>query len=91
MPTRQSRISAFFRRFAGRERLTRHSAFREPAGGHRRELRNGQFNPYNSTVLWGMAVDVLTFEFLGLAMLALCIIVLAVPSRRPPGRHVSDY
>jgi hypothetical protein len=36
-------------------------------------------------------VDALMFEFLGLAMLALCVIVLAVPSRRPPGRHVSGY
>jgi hypothetical protein len=36
-------------------------------------------------------VDALVFEFMGLAMLALCVIVLAVPnSRRPSGRHVSD-
>jgi hypothetical protein len=39
-----------------------------------------------------IAVDALVFEFLGLAMLALCIIVLAVPtSRRPSGRHASDF
>jgi hypothetical protein len=37
-------------------------------------------------------VDALVFEFMGLAMLALCVIVLAVPaSRRPPARHISDY
>jgi len=32
----------------------------------------------------GIAVDALVFEFMGLAMLALCVIVLAVPgsSRR---------
>jgi len=36
-------------------------------------------------------VELLVFEFMGLAMLALCIIVLAVPpSRRPSGRRVSD-
>jgi hypothetical protein len=36
-------------------------------------------------------VDLLVFEFMGLAMLALCVIVLAVPtSRRPSGRRVSD-
>jgi len=36
-------------------------------------------------------VDALVFEFMGLAMLALCIVVLAVPSaRQPSGRHVSD-
>jgi hypothetical protein len=37
-------------------------------------------------------VDALVFEFMGLAMLALCVIVLAVPSsRRQSGRHVRDY
>jgi hypothetical protein len=36
-------------------------------------------------------VDVLVFEFMGLAMLALCVIVLAVPARRRPSRHVGDY
>jgi hypothetical protein len=39
----------------------------------------------------GIAVDALVFEFMGLAMLALCLVVLAVPARRPRGRHVSDY
>jgi hypothetical protein len=37
-------------------------------------------------------MDALVFEFMGLAMLALCVIVLAVPSsRRPSGRHIRDY
>jgi hypothetical protein len=35
-------------------------------------------------------MDALVFEFMGLAMLALCLVVLAVPSRRPPARHTSD-
>jgi hypothetical protein len=35
--------------------------------------------------------DVLVFEFMGLAMLALCIIVLAVPGQRRPSRRVSDH
>jgi hypothetical protein len=36
-------------------------------------------------------VDALVFEFMGLAMLGLCVIVLAMPAaRRPSGRHVSD-
>jgi hypothetical protein len=40
----------------------------------------------------GIAVDALVFEFMGLAMLALCVIVLAVPSsRRPSGRRVRDH
>jgi hypothetical protein len=32
-------------------------------------------------------VDALVFEFMGLAMLALCVVVLAVPSQRSPARH----
>jgi hypothetical protein len=36
-------------------------------------------------------VDALVFEFMGLAMLALCLIVLAVPSQRQPTRRVRDY
>jgi hypothetical protein len=35
-------------------------------------------------------VDVLVFEFMGLAMLALCVIVLAVPSQQRPSRRISD-
>jgi len=38
------------------------------------------------------SVDALVFEFTGLAMLALCIIVLAMPStRQPSGRKVRDF
>jgi len=37
------------------------------------------------------AVDALVFEFIGLAVLALCVVVLAVPSRRPPGQRLRDY
>ena len=37
-------------------------------------------------------MDALVFEFMGLAMLALCVIVLAAPSsRRPSDRHIRDY
>jgi len=36
-------------------------------------------------------VDALVFEFMGLAMLALCVVVLAVPSRPPPARHIRDF
>jgi hypothetical protein len=38
-----------------------------------------------------MAVDALVFEYMGLAMLALCVIVLAVPAGRQPSRRISDY
>jgi len=35
----------------------------------------------------GIAVDALVFEFMGLVMLGLCVIVLAVPAgRRPSGK-----
>jgi hypothetical protein len=34
-------------------------------------------------VVWGdIAVDAVVFEFMGLAMLALCVVVMAVPSSR---------
>jgi hypothetical protein len=42
-------------------------------------------------LLGDFAVDALVFEFMGLAMLALCVVVLAVPaSRRPSARRASD-
>jgi hypothetical protein len=37
-----------------------------------------------------IAVDALVFEFMGLAMIGLCVVVLAVPSRRPSARRLSD-
>jgi len=41
--------------------------------------------------LGGIAVDALVFEFMGLAMLGLCVVVLAVPSqRRPSARRIGD-
>jgi hypothetical protein len=37
-------------------------------------------------------MDALVFEFMGLAILALCVVVLAVPSsRRSADRHVRDF
>jgi hypothetical protein len=56
------------------------------------ELRNGQCVPDKSNGLAGgtLVFDALVFEFMGLVMLALCIVVLAVPSQRRPSRRVSD-
>jgi hypothetical protein len=34
--------------------------------------------------------DALVFELMGLAMLALCIVVVAVPPGRRPARHIGD-
>jgi len=34
------------------------------------------------------ASDAFTFEFMGLAMVALCLVVLALPSGRRPSKHV---
>ena len=47
-----------------------------------RALSKGQYAPYKlSDIVWGdIAVDALVFEFMGLAMLALCVIVLVVPA-----------
>jgi hypothetical protein len=43
--------------------------------------------PSDLTGLLGdIAVDALVFEFMGLAMLVLCVIVLAVPSGLGPAR-----
>jgi hypothetical protein len=37
-------------------------------------------------------VDALVFEFMGLAVLALCVVVLVIPStRRPAGRQLRDF
>jgi hypothetical protein len=36
-------------------------------------------------------VDALVFEFMGLAMLALCVVVLAMPSGGRQSRRVRDY
>jgi hypothetical protein len=33
-------------------------------------------------------VDAFAFEFVGLVMIALCLVVLAIPSGRRPSRHV---
>ena len=42
-------------------------------------------------MLGDIVVDALVFEFMGLAMLALVVIVLAVPSGRQPSRRVRHY
>jgi hypothetical protein len=36
-------------------------------------------------------MDALVFEFMGLAMLALCVVVIAVPSGRRPSGRVRHY
>jgi hypothetical protein len=36
-------------------------------------------------------VDALVFEFMGLAIVALCVVVLAIPAERRPARHVRDF
>jgi len=36
-------------------------------------------------------MDALVFEFMGLAMLALCVVVMAVPSGRRPAGRVRHY
>jgi hypothetical protein len=71
--------------------LTLRPPFHAAAGRHGQKLRSGQRLPYNSNgLLGGIAVDVLVFEFMGLAILALCVIVLAVPSQQRPSRRISD-
>jgi hypothetical protein len=92
MPTRLSRTNACCRRFAERETLTFRPTFGVADGGCRQKLTSDQRLGSKSTGLFReIAVDGLVFEFIGLAMLALCVIVLAVPSsRRPPGRRIGN-
>jgi hypothetical protein len=35
-----------------------------------------------------IAVDAFAFEFMGMVMTALCLVVLAIPSGRRPSKHV---
>jgi hypothetical protein len=62
-------------------------------GTPRQKLTTGQSLPDKSIGLLGeRTVDALVFEFMGLAMLGLCVVVLAVPtSRRPSGRPAGDF
>jgi hypothetical protein len=92
MPTRLSRTSACCRRFAGREALTVDATFARAVRARPLNLRNDQSFPDKSIGLLGelLLADALVFEFMGLAMLALCIVVLAVPSGRRPARYISD-
>jgi hypothetical protein len=92
MPSRPNRISASCKRFAGREPLTVAKAFAGPRRGARRKLTNSQSLACKSIDLLGeIAVfDALVFEFMGLAILALCVIVLLVPAQRRPTRHIRD-
>jgi hypothetical protein len=39
---------------------------------------------------WGLVVEILSFEFIGLAMIGLCLIVLAMPSPRRSDRPIGD-
>jgi hypothetical protein len=42
--------------------------------------------------LGDFSVDALVFEFMGLAVIALCVVVLVVPAtRRPSGRQLRDF
>ena len=91
MLRRPNRISACGRRFAARDALTPRPPFDEALGHNRRKLTKGQSAPDKSNGLLGeIAVDGLVFEFMGLAILALCLIVLAFPSQRRPSRHLGE-
>jgi hypothetical protein len=56
------------------------------------QLRFGQSAPTKLVPLLGdFIVDALVFEFMGLAMLGLCVIVLAVPSGRQAARRIRNH
>ena len=52
-------------------------------------LTNPQSTPDKSNGSLGeIAVDAFAFEFVGMVMIALCLVVLAIPSGRRPAKHV---
>jgi hypothetical protein len=61
-------------------------------GAKCRKLRGIQLLPANLPVCLGdFFVDALVFEFMGLAIIGLCVVVLMVPcARRPSERRVRD-
>ena len=63
------------------------------SGARRRQkLRNGQLLTYKSIGLLGeFVMNAFAFEFIGLAMIALCLIVLAIPAGRRPSGRVRHY
>jgi hypothetical protein len=92
MPTRPNRTSGCFKRFAARESLTVDQtiagAFAAlPAEIKKRSIPCHQFYGFGGGII---VLDGLVFEFMGLAVLALCVVVLAIPSQRRPGRHARD-
>ena len=92
MPSRRSPSSACCRRFAERDLLTVDQTLPARVPPCPQKLTNGQSLPNKSNGLFQeIAVDAMVFEFMGLAMLGLCVIVLAVPSsKRQPGRRIRD-
>src|ERR1700721_1799639 len=93
MRSRHSRTNACCRPFAAPKPLTLPPPSGAGVGAGRQKLRSGQRLHTKSTGLFReIAVDALVFEFIGLAMAALCVIVLAVPSsRRPTGRRIGNH
>jgi hypothetical protein len=60
-----------------------------PFGARLHKLTNPQSTPDNSNGLLGeIAVDAFAFEFLGMVMIALCLVVLAIPAGRRPSKHI---
>lgn len=94
MPSRPNRTSACCRRFAGHKSLTLDETIAAapralPAEINKRSIRSLQVYRFG---LGGIAVfDAFVFEFMGLAMFALCVVVLAAPSGRRPTGRVSDH
>jgi hypothetical protein len=92
MPIRPNQTSGCFKRFAERESLT---VARTIAGAlvalppeiNKRSIPSHQIYRFDGGIV---VIDGLVFEFMGLAILALCVVVLASPSQRRPSRHARD-
>jgi hypothetical protein len=92
MPIRPNRTSACCKPFAERESLTVAATIAGalaalPPEIKKRSIPSHQFYRFSGRIV---VFDALVFEFMGLAVLALCVVVLAIPSQRRPGRHARD-
>jgi hypothetical protein len=92
MPIRPDPSNACFKHFAERESLTVAPTIAGALAAllpeiNKRSIPSQQVYRFDGRIV---VIDGLVFEFMGLAILALCVIVLASPSQRRPGRHARD-
>jgi hypothetical protein len=69
--------------------LKRPSTIRRRTSSQVPQIKKRSTAPHNSNGLLGrIAVDAFAFEFMGMVMIGLCLIVLAIPSGRRRSRNI---